>query len=125
VSIKRGRHQKIKAMKVIYKKTLSILMFMGGVFMANSQNMDSLPQAQRDSFPTGKDRFFPKELHFPRKMTVFFPKEFHFPRKMTVFSKRDSFPTENDCFFPKEFHFPRKMTVFSKKVSFPLEKTIL
>jgi hypothetical protein len=36
-------------MKAIYKKTLSILTFIGGVFMANSQNLDSMPQAQRDS----------------------------------------------------------------------------
>jgi hypothetical protein len=36
-------------MKAIYKKTLSILTFIGGVFMASSQNLDSLPQAQKDS----------------------------------------------------------------------------
>jgi hypothetical protein len=36
-------------MKTGYKKTLSVLIFMGGVFMANSQNLDSMPQAQRDS----------------------------------------------------------------------------
>jgi hypothetical protein len=37
-------------MNTIYKKTLSILVFMGGAFMANSQNLDLLHQAQRDSF---------------------------------------------------------------------------
>jgi hypothetical protein len=36
-------------MKAIYKKTLSILILMGGIFTANSQNLESLPQAQRDS----------------------------------------------------------------------------
>jgi hypothetical protein len=36
-------------MKTILKKTLSLLPFIGGVFMANSQNLDYLPQAKRDS----------------------------------------------------------------------------
>ena len=36
-------------MKTVYKKTLSILIFTGSIFMANSQNLNSLPQAQRDS----------------------------------------------------------------------------
>jgi hypothetical protein len=34
---------------IILEKTLSILILMGGVFMANSQNLDSMPQTQRDS----------------------------------------------------------------------------
>jgi hypothetical protein len=36
-------------MKAIYKKTLLILTFMGGIFTANSRNLNSMPQAQRDS----------------------------------------------------------------------------